>query len=360
MNRLARYIFTEVAAATAFALAALVALFAFFDLLREIGRIGKRGYTFPDAVIYVGLSTPGHIYELLPLAVLIGGILALATLADHSELTVMRTASVSLRKLLLWLVSIGLIFTALTFFVGEYLAPVASKAASRHIAKAKSALLIGDFQSGVWIKDGRQVINVGAMLPDLSIQKIRVYEFKPDMRIERIIDSERGTYSVAGGWLLEGVTETQMQDNGVRRVLVEKKAEMPWLSKLNPDMLAVLMIKPDEMSIAALNRYIEHLESNKQDAQRYVLARWSKYFSPFTCVAMMVIALPFALGSRRSGGVGIKIFTGIVLGLGYWFLNRIMGFLGDLYNLPGWLVVAMPSLLLFTGAFVAVWKKEKS
>lgn len=360
MNRLARYLLTEIAGATAFALAALLALFEFFDLVREVGRIGKGGgYTFLDALIYVLLGAPAHIYELLPLGVLIGGILSLAALSGNSELTVMRTAGVSLSRLVTWLVSIGIIFTALTFVIGEYVAPAASRMASRHKVKATNSVLIGDFQSGVWVKDGRQIINVASMLPDMTLQQIRVYEFSADMRLQRILDSERGQFTEQG-WRLSQVSATRFPNGADARITVENYAQMDWQSALNPDMLAVLMIKPDEMSIMALSRYIEHLERNKQDAQRYILARWSKVFSPFSCVAMIVIALPFAMGSRRSGGVGLKIFGGIILGLGFWFLNRIMGFLGDLYNLPGWLVVAMPSLILFTGAFFAVWKKEKN
>jgi len=135
MKRLFRYIGAEVALYASFTLLILISLFSFFDLLREIDDIGKGGYRFIDVVIYVLFEIPSHAYELLPVAVLIGGIYALSTLASNSELTVMRVSGVSMMRLTGWLAVIGVLFALLTALLGEYVAPAASRAAQGPSAK---------------------------------------------------------------------------------------------------------------------------------------------------------------------------------------------------------------------------------
>ncbi|WP_035058886.1 LPS export ABC transporter permease LptG [Andreprevotia chitinilytica] len=358
MSLLARYLFREVTLYVLFTLAGLLGLYTFFDLITELSSLGKGGYRLIDALIYVLLQIPSNGYELMPIAALIGGIFALAALSGQSELTVMRASGVSIRRLLLWLLGIGIVYGALTVALGEYVAPAAKRMANQYRLSATKAMLVGEFRSGVWVKDGKQIINISEMLPDLTILGIRIYEFGDGLTLTRMLEGDEGSYIDEGNWQLRGARETRFaaQDGGVK---VQAMPQTTWQTQVSPEMLAVLLVEPAQMSARALYSYIDHLSSNRQKTSRYELALWGKLFYPLACISMLVIALPFSQTQRRSSGTGLKLFAGIIVGLSFHFLNRIVIYLGELKNWPPPLVVSIPTVLFMLVALVMLWRQEK-
>ena len=357
MSRLGRYVLSTISWYVLLTLLVLLGLFVFFDLIGELRDVGKGSYQFQHALVYVLLSAPSRAYELLPVSLLIGSIFALSSLADTSQMTVMRAAGVSMLRLVRWLVVGGVAFGALTFVTGEYLAPVSNDAATRYQVAAKESLLFGRFRSGVWVKNDDQIINVAAMQPDFTLQGLRIYVHDHRHQLLKTLDAERAVYQGDGQWQLENVVQTRFF---VDQVQVSKAAQSAWTSSLDPKMLAVLMIKPKEMAVSALAQYIDHLKQNRQSTTRYELAMWSKIFSPVACVVMMLIALPFALGQRRSGNVGVKIFLGILLGVTFNFINQMMAYIGELYRLPPLLAAMLPTLALALVAGYFLWRQERT
>lgn len=357
MNRLGRYVLRSVIWHVLLTLLVLLGLFIFFDLIAELKDVGRDGYRLHHALVYVLLESPSRIYDLLPVSLLIGSIFALSGLADSSQITVMRAAGVSILRFCGWLTVGGILFGTLTFAVGEYVAPQTNDAATRYQVAAKQAVMFGRFRSGVWVKSGDQIINVAAMQPDYSLQGLRVYVHDNGHQLLKIIDAERARYQGEGNWQLEQVTQTRFFVDSVQ---VTQQAQLAWAAQIEPKMLAVLMIKPRDMSVGALQQYIGHLQENKQSTIRYELAMWGKIFYPLACLAMMLIALPFALGQRRSGNVGVKIFLGILLGVTFNFVNQMMAYVGELYSLPPLLAAALPTLTLSALAGFFLWRQEKS
>lgn len=356
MNRLGRYVLSSIAWHVLLTLLVLLGLFVFFDLIAELRDVGKDGYRLQNAVVYVLLESPSRIYDLLPVSLLIGSIFALSGLADSSQITVMRAAGVSILRFCAWLTVGGIIFGGITYAIGEYLAPRANDAATRYQVAAKQSMMFGRFRSGVWVKNGDQIINVSAMQPDYSLQGLRVYVHDHGHQLLKIIDAEQARYQGDGQWMLANVTQTRFFVDSVQ---VTRAPEQLWRADIEPKMLAVLMIKPKEMSVSDLAQYIEHLKTNKQSSQRYELAFWSKVFYPLACLSMMLIALPFALGQRRSGNVGVKIFLGILLGVSFNFINQMMAYVGELYRLPPLLAAALPTLALSALAAYFLWRQER-
>ncbi len=358
MKILARYLFRQLTVFILFTLIGLLGLYNFFDLIGELGDLGKGGYTLSDALIYVFLQTPSNAYNLMPIAVLIGGIFALSTLAGNAELTVMRAAGVSVKRLLFWLLSIGVLYGAVTLLLGEYVAPVAKQAANQHRLAATKAMLVGEFRSGVWVKDGHQIVNIAEMLPDLTILGIRIYEFGDKMVLNRILDGTQGKYKGHGEWELEGSAETRFAPNE-GGVTMTRSAVGIWSTSITPEMLAVLLVEPSQMSGRSLYSYIDHLRRNNQKTSRYELALWGKLFYPLACLSMIVIALPFAQTQRRSGNVGMRLFAGIIVGMAFHFLNQVVVYLGELRAWPPALVVSIPTLFFLFIALVMLWRQER-
>ncbi|MBM5572764.1 MULTISPECIES: LPS export ABC transporter permease LptG [Deefgea] len=356
MNRLGRYVFKSVFGYVLITLLVLTSVFLFFDMIAELRDVGKEGYTLQNALVYVALTLPSRLYQLLPVAVLIGSIFALSGMADTSQITVMRTAGVSILRLSGWMLVCGIAYALLTFLIGEFLAPIGSEAAKRYQVEAKQSVLLGKFRSGVWVKDGSNIMNVSVMNPDLSLEGVRIYALADGAKLSHIFDAQRASYGRDQRWHLSNVQRTDFHND---KVILTRLPNYIWQSEVNPDMLAVLMIKPQEMSVDALRSYIGHLETNKQSTLRYELAFWAKLFYPLACISMMLIALPFALAQRRAGNVGVKIFLGILLGVTFNFASQLVSYVGELYALPPILAAGLPSLVLMSLAIFFLWRQER-
>lgn len=356
MRTLRRYLASEIVAASALVFAALLMLFAFFDLVEQIKDLGRGSYRFRHIVVHVLLSAPNHVYELFPIAALIGTLFALAHLVANSEYMVMRVSGVSLTRVTAMLSGVGIIFAALTFLFGEFIGPPAEQLAQRLRSQAITGLVAQEFRSGLWIKDGTRFINVLEVLPDATLKGVRIYEFDTDHRLRRISFAGRGDYQSDRRWLLKEVVQTTFDD---MRVGVRTIDQESWLSVLDPGLLNVLLVKPEQMSAWNLYSYAQHLKENRQKALRYEIALWSKIMYPVAVLVMMLLAVPFAHFQRRQGGVGAKIFAGIMLGLAFHFLNRLFAHLGLLNDWPAMASAILPTLIFLAIAVTMMWWQER-
>ncbi len=356
MRTLRRYIATEIVAATALVFAALVMLFAFFDLVEQIKDLGRGAYSMRRILIYVLLSVPDHIYALFPIAALIGTLFALAQLVAGSEYTVMRTSGVSTVRFAATLAAIGLMFAMLTFIFGEFIAPPAEQLAQRVRSQSITGLVAQEFRSGLWIKDDKSFINVIEVLPDSTLQGVRIYEFDDQYRLRSISFAKRGSYQNERRWLLREVTQTRFED---MKTTVHEIEEASWQSVLDPGLLNVLLVKPEQMSAWSLYSYAQHLKENRQRALRYEIALWAKLVYPLAVLVMMVLALPFAHIQSRQAGLGAKIFAGIMLGIAFHFLNRLFSHLGLLNDWPAFASAIMPSVIFLSVAVSMMWWQER-
>ena len=351
-----RYLARELYSATTLVLAAFLALFAFFDLIHEFQDLGKGGYEFQDALIYVTLTMPGRVYELFPIAVLIGTLYALTLLARHSEITVLRASGLSTRDMLQSLAKLGVVFVVLTFVFGEFIAPPAEKAAQQLRLKATSALVAQEFRSGLWVKDELSFVNVRDVLPDASLRQIRVYEFDPSYQLRSISEAASGQFTPPGQWKLHDVVQTLFEEKGAR---VVKVPEAEWRSNLNPDILSVLMVVPDRMSVVTLYRYIRHLADNQQKTQRYEIALWKKLIYPLATLVMMALALPFAYSHDRMTAVSIKVFAGVMIGVTFHMLNGLFSHVGVINDWRPFMAAITPSALFLLAAGGMMWWVER-
>ena len=265
MRTLRRYLAREIYLATAFVMVAFLALFAFFDLVSELRDVGRSTYRLAQAFIFVGLSLPGHVYELFPIAALIGTLDVLARLAANSEFAVMRTAGLSPLQAGVALVRIGAVFVVLTVLVGELLTPAAASMAQRLRLVALGAGAGQELRSGVWVRSGQSFINVRTVHGDSTIAEILIYDFATDGRLASISQAEAGSYMGENRWRLTGVVETEFMPEGAR---LTREPERVWHSVLTPDGLTVLAVDPQKMSGFDLFQYSRHLARNRPDPPR--------------------------------------------------------------------------------------------
>jgi lipopolysaccharide export system permease protein len=294
-----RYLYSEILRAVGFVLLAFLALFLFFDLVDDLNDIGREAFDNPDlryglhhVLIYIGLQTPNRIYELLPMAVLIGMVWVLARMANTSEFTILRTSGLGPWRALRMLLGLGAVFVAATFAVGDYLAP--------------------------WT-------------PMVST-----------------IRAQQGSIE-NGGWVLQQVQRREFQDSQLKSntspLMIKNFKQLAWTTDITTEMVAVALLRPERMRTVDLFGYIQHLNNNEQSAQRYEIEFWRKVFYPLSCLVMVVLALPFAYLHARSGGVAGYVFVGVMIGISFFLLNNMFGFIGNLRQWTPWFAAGLPSLL---------------
>jgi lipopolysaccharide export system permease protein len=361
MRTVRRLFYADITSAVAFVAAAFLALFFFIDFVDELGGIGERGYTAFSAASYSLLLAPGHLYELMPIAVLIGTIYALARLAQSSQYTILRTGGLGPGRALWLLASLALVFGAVTFVCGDYLAPISERLASQLHARFSGSLKLD--RSGAWIKehaktpDGERSysINVGAAEGGSTLRDVRIFEFDPDGRLVSRTFAAGAEVAKDGVWTLRDVDMTRWMEAGTNSSVKEEKlASLVWPSTLSPKVVAAAVLPVTTMSTIELWRYIDHLSDNEQAAQLQKIQFWKRALYPFACLVMVGLALPFAYLSARSGGLSLKVFVGIMLGVSFVLLNNVFRHLGLLGNWTPWIVAAVPGalyLLLSMAAF---------
>jgi lipopolysaccharide export system permease protein len=329
-----------------------LALFAFFDLIAELRDLGNGNYQLRQIFTVVALWVPGHAYELLPIAVLIGTLYVLAHLSSNSEYTVMRAAGLSPARAGAMLAKVGLAFVVATFAIGEWIAPFSEEGAQQVRMRAMHSLIGGNFDSGLWFKDERSFINVREAREANNLKGVRIYEFDATYRLRQVTEAERGEYTGQGKWRLVGVSRTMFDASGPT---VARLAEAEWRSAMSPDLLNVLIVIPERMSAWKLYKYLQHLAGNRQKTERYEIALWKKLFYPLATLVMMALALPFAYMHARSGMVGIKVFLGILLGILFHMLNSLFSHVGLLKEWPPIAAAAVPSFMFLAMAMLMMF-----
>lgn len=354
MRTLSRYIAKEVALSTLSVLAALLMLWVFYDLLAELGSL--KALNTAQLLVLVAATIPGHLYELLPVAALIGTLFALAQLASNSEYGVMRTSGVSVLQVAGVLLGVGLVVASIVFVVGEYVVPRAEQLVTRVRAFSGSRPMVARaFQSGYWFKDGNTFINIGSVLPDGALKSVRVFQYSDATVLSRTLVAEDASFQRGQQWMLERVTETTFAGS----VSVQQHPQMAWNTVLTPNMLSVLQIEPERLSITGLWEYISHLRANGQDSRRFEVALWGKFFYPLATCVLMLLAMPFAQIQQRASGIGTRIFVGILLGLVFIVCNRLFSYLALLHEWPPALGAVLPGLIFLSAGALMLYRLER-
>ena len=368
-----RYFAKQIYASFGFILFALVALFLFFDVLSELGSVNAK-YTLSLALLHVLLKVPSRMVEIIPIAGLIGSIYVFAMMASQSEFTIFRVAGLDIKRSLFTLGKVSLPIVVFTLLISEVLGPYAESLSERIRMQALGSTFSSQFRSGVWVKDqlrdsdgsgpirpGVRYVNVGTIDQNDQIRQIRMYEFDPNYRLLSIRSAASGRFDNLGIWELNDVSETRFTErrsnDPLDAVYSAQTKVIPKLSlesQVTPQILNVLLISPEKMSIVSLGRFILHLQDNKQNMQRHAIAFWKKVIYPFIIFVMLALALPFAFMKVRAGSVGIKVFGGIMLGMSFQLFNTLFSSIGLLGALPAFFTAIFPPLVYLVLAFLAL------
>lgn len=353
MNIIERYLWKSVLFGIVTAWLSLVILDSFFAFLSELNDVGQpNNYGNLQAVYYTFMGVPRRLYDYFPTATLIGSLLGLGNLAANSELTAMQAAGVAIRHIVGMTLKLGLVLALSVFVLGEWVAPRTEQIAIHFkLQRQQNQLAVG--VQGTWIKDGERVINIGKLWSEKKLENITIYHIDQQQgritRITRAASAERD----ADAWVMRHVERQTFGDDGITP---ESYAELRAAKLIPEQVLTIAAVKPNQLTARELAEFIAHQRANDLSSTRFEQAFWQHFTTPLSTLVMLIIAAPFAFGFQRNAGTGQRIFIGILIGVVFFLLNRILGHMGIVYGIPPLLAATLP-LLLFLAA--GLWMLQR-
>lgn len=367
----------EILLSSFFVLIALISLFAFFDLVGQLDDVG-RNRTILEALLLTSLTLPGRVYEVMPLAALLAGIYTMSRWASNSEYTILRVAGLSPLRFASMLLIPGVILVLLTYFFGEVVSPPAQRYALevKTLATKQDAITPRGFDSGVWLRDVAlngndpvtRYINVKYVRADNRHETgpWQLFEYDAQGALHRQITADSATYVADRGWVLNNVVRITYpeisRDESSRplgQVVRDVLPELTFKSNLGPNIFGVLTTRPDEMAMLDLGRYIDHLKKNHQVTDQLEITFWQKAFYPLATFVMLALAMPFAYMNARTGGVALRIFMGVMIGIVFYVMNNVFAFLGVLTTWSPIVMSLIPTVFMLIIAALALWWVER-
>ena len=348
MTLLDRYVETATLEVLGLVSAGLTTLFSLLEFVEQLHDVGKGSYQLGDALLYVLLTIPERLLQLMPVSMLLATLFALGTLASHNELTVMRATGIPPHRIVGWVFRLAAPVVLTLFLAAEFVIPPAQQLAQAgRLSKLSSAPVPFRSANGFWAHGDLQYLNVSRFEHGNVPKDIYVYTFAGDGKLQTLIQADSAEVRPDGNWLLTGVLIKRFTDTGIQ---IEREAALPWHCFLRPQQVPLLILPPESMPPVALYQYVRDLERRHQPALRYAQTLWAKVDIPLAMAAMIMIGVPLVFGPRRTHGTGQRIMVGAMIGIVFSLVDQITSYLGVLFGLSPALTATVPSFALMAVA----------
>lgn len=328
----------------------LIGLDAMIQFVRQLGFIGRNGYTLSNAIFYVVVTIPRRMYEMFSFAALIGGLLGLGGLASTGELTALRAAGMSRLRIAVSAVGVVALLVVGVVIMGETIGPWGDQQAQALELILRSNGSLGMTSSGLWARDGNRIINAKnsalRTMGDHSVVQlidVRVFTLTPDGQQLARFDEANTAEQVGKEWVLDNVRSSTIDDAGVHTQVATHER---WDSQLDPEVLQQSLVQPQYLSMRDLEHIIDYKKKNGENTRPYETPLWSRILYPVNVLVLVLCAMPFAFGALRSGGLGKRIFMGMIIAIGWFFVQKAIVSFGTVYGIPPVVANVLPALLL--------------
>jgi lipopolysaccharide export system permease protein len=339
-----RYIIRSILGSVLMVLAVFLILGGLFVFIDQQDDIGIGHYTVLNALSFTLLNVPQQAFELLPIAALIGSLLGLGSLARGSEVTVIRATGISVARIAGTALMAGILLIGVEVLLGEFLAPPLREAAKEQKAFSKfNNISFGG--GGAWVRDGNTILNVDRQSGQRQFGGMQVFELSPDHRLLSIGHAARATADNNKQWILSDYAESRFTDDSVVAI---PSSQHIFKSNVTAGFLGLAVDTPGQLTSRGLWSLIQYLQSNSLDAREYVFAFWSRIARTVAIAFAVLLAIPFILGSLRSAGAGTRTMLGLIIGIGFFLLQRLIESGTLVFDLNPLVLAWLPTTLLAT------------
>ncbi|MDP1773385.1 MAG: LPS export ABC transporter permease LptG [Methylobacter sp.] len=355
MNVLTGYIIREILKGSFIAVLLLLTLFNLFTFSDQLKDLGKGHYGLTEIFYYLALGSPSVFYELMPASALLGSLFILGAMGNNRELIAMRAAGLSILGIIRAVMLAGAILVIISIAVGEFVAPDAERAAQLIKVTAQNEQVVMNAKYGLWLREGKKFINVRKVQDDGSLADISIYELDEQRHLRYSTHADKAVFQGNQQWKLEQIRQS---DVSLQQMTASSQSDQIWQSTVAPDLLEIVVVNPKNLSMYDLAMYIDFLKGNQQESQEFELALWGRVVNPLVVFVMLLVSAPFVIGVKRGVNVGARMMIGVVIGMSFNIIDKIVGHMGLIYDLNPPFIAVAPSLTVLVLALFALNRVE--
>lgn len=351
MNVINSYIVREVLKGSLVALIVLLTLFNLFTFSDELKDIGKGDYQLREILLFLVLTSPTVLYELMPASALLGSLFVMGSMANNRELVAMQAAGMSIFGIIKAVMSAGLILAVLAIGIGEFIAPEAEHDAQVLRSTAQNKQVVLQTRYGLWLREGNLFINIRQVPSGNKLADISLYQFDSNYHLAKMLHANEADFIADGRWSL---TQVKLTDINADRIVTDEAPKQTWQSSIAPELLNMVVVSAENLSLYDLAMYVDFLKKNHQKSQLFELALWGRIVNPLVIFVMLLVSAPFVIGIKRGISVGARILIGVLIGMSFNVFDKIAGHLGIVYDFNPALMAILPSLAVLSIALYAI------
>ena len=349
------YIVREVLKGSFVALLLLLTLFNLFTFSDELKDLGG-GYGLKQIFYFLVLTSPTVFYELVPASALLGSLFVLGAMGNNRELIAMQAAGLSVFGIIRAVMLAGAVLVIISIGVGEFVAPVAERMAQIVRVSARNEEILMNAKYGIWLREGRQFINVRQIEENGNLADISIYELDDQQHLHQAIHADQAVFLGKQQWQMKNIKKSEIS---TQQMLASTQNEQLWKSSIAPNLLKIVVVNPNNLSLYDLDSYVGFLKKNHQKSHVFELAFWGRVVNPLVTFVMLLLSAPFVIGVKRGVSVGGRMMIGVVIGMSFNIIDKIIGHLGLIYNLNPPLMAFIPSLTVLALALFAVYRVQQ-
>jgi len=350
------YIVREILKGSFVALILLLTLFNLFTFTDELKDLGEGSYGLKQIFYYLALTSPRVLYELVPSSALLGSLFILGAMGNNRELIAMRAAGLSVFGIIRAVMLAGAVLVIISILVGELVAPVTERMAQLIKVSAQNKQVLMDAKYGLWLREGKEFINVRQIEDDGKLANISIYELDDQQHLHEAMHADQAVFLGKQQWNMKNIKKSEIS---TQQMLASTQDNQLWKSSIAPNLLKIVVVNPNNLSLYDLASYIGFLKKNHQKSHVFELAFWGRIVNPLVTFVMLLLSAPFVIGVKRGVSAGGRMMIGVVIGMGFNIIDKIVGHIGLIYDLNPPLMAFIPSLTVLALALFAVSRVQE-
>ena len=355
MNVLTGYIVKEVLKGSFIALLLLLTLFNLFTFSDELKDLGG-GYGLKQIFYYIALTSPRVFYELVPASALLGSLFILGSMGNNRELIAMRAAGLSIFGIIKAVMLAGAILVIISILVGEFVAPATEQMARLIRVSARNEQVLMNAKYGLWLREGKKFINVRQVEDDGNLADISIYEVDDQQHLHQVTHADEAVFLGKQQWKMKNIKKSEISTQQMQASTQENEL---WKSSIAPNLLKLVVVSPNNLSLYDLAGYVSFLKKNHQKSHAFELAFWGRIVNPLVTFVMLLLSAPFVIGIKRGVSVGARMMIGVIIGMGFNIIDKTVGHIGLIFDLNPPLMAFLPSLTVLALALFAVSRLQE-
>jgi len=330
-----RHLLTTFLRITMLSLGVFVGIYLLIDFFDKIDDFLE--YKAPVALYFsfFAYKLPQIISQVLPLAILMGVFMTLGTFSKSNELTAMRAGGISLFKIIVPLIVAATLFTCLHFTINEYIVPISVHNADhilRTEIKGKVAPL--EKRDNLWFRDQNDFYHINLVVPDsASLNGVSIYQLDNELKLQQRIEAKQVKF-IENTWIADQATIRKFDQNSGQLNTEQSisNLKLPLTKKLSA--FHTYSGNNDELNFTQLRRLSNKLQQEGLDATRYKVDMYARLATPFACLIMAFVAIPFALQKSRNINLALGISLSVIIGVAFYIIQSTLITLGYSAILP--------------------------